>query len=42
MSATRALRALLGGFAVLEFYYAKPFQRPNESWVTGFLIAPGW
>ena len=33
---------LLGGFAVLQFYYAKPFQRPEEDWVTGFVIAPGW
>ncbi|HEV2854069.1 MAG TPA: BamA/TamA family outer membrane protein [Thermoanaerobaculia bacterium] len=42
VSAGVSARILLGGFAVLEFYYAKPFQRPNESWVTGFLIAPGW
>ncbi|HKI03372.1 MAG TPA: BamA/TamA family outer membrane protein [Thermoanaerobaculia bacterium] len=42
VSAGVSARVLLGGFAVLEFYYAKPFQRPNESWVTGFLIAPGW
>ena len=25
-----------------QFYYAKPFQRPEEDWVTGFVIAPGW
>jgi hypothetical protein len=42
VSAGVSARILLGGFAVLEFYYAKPFQRPHESWVTGFLIAPGW
>ncbi|HEV8579028.1 MAG TPA: BamA/TamA family outer membrane protein [Thermoanaerobaculia bacterium] len=42
VSAGVSARILLGGFAVLEFYYAKPFQRPKESWVTGFLIAPGW
>ncbi|HEV2845734.1 MAG TPA: BamA/TamA family outer membrane protein, partial [Thermoanaerobaculia bacterium] len=42
VSAGVSARVLLGGFAVLEFYYAKPFQRPNEDWVTGFLIAPGW
>jgi hypothetical protein len=42
VSAGVTARVLLGGFAVLEFYYAKPFQRPNESWVTGFLISPGW
>jgi hypothetical protein len=32
----------LGGFAVLEFYYAVPFQRPAEERVTGFVISPGW
>lgn len=42
VSAGVSARILLGGFAVLEFYYAKPFQRPGEDWVTGFLIAPGW
>ncbi len=42
VSAGVSARILLGGFAVLEFYYAKPFQRPQEDWVTGFLIAPGW
>ncbi|HEX9942316.1 MAG TPA: BamA/TamA family outer membrane protein [Thermoanaerobaculia bacterium] len=42
VSAGVSARLLLGGFAVLEFYYAKPFQRPREDWVTGFLIAPGW
>ncbi|MFP5287847.1 MAG: BamA/TamA family outer membrane protein, partial [Thermoanaerobaculia bacterium] len=42
VSAGISARLLLGGFAVLEFYYAKPFQRPDEDWVTGFVIAPGW
>ena len=42
VSAGIAARVLLGGFAVLQFYYAKPFQRPDEDWVTGFVIAPGW
>lgn len=42
VSAGLSARVLLGGFAVLEFYYAKPFQRPEEDWVTGFLISPGW
>jgi hypothetical protein len=42
VSAGVSARILLGGFAVLELYYAKPFQRPQEDWVTGFLIAPGW
>jgi outer membrane protein assembly factor BamA len=42
VSAGISARILLGGFAVLQFYYAKPFQRPGEDWVTGFVIAPGW
>ncbi|MEA2564075.1 MAG: hypothetical protein QOH06_5579 [Acidobacteriota bacterium] len=42
VSAGIAARVLLGGFAVLQFYYAKPFQRPEDDWVTGFVIAPGW
>jgi Tol biopolymer transport system component len=42
VSAGVSARVLLGGFAVLEWYYAKPFQRPQEDWVTGFVIAPGW
>jgi Tol biopolymer transport system component len=35
-------RVLLGGIAVFELYYAKPFQRPEAGYVTGFLISPGW
>ena len=42
VSAGITARILLGGFAVLEFYYAVPFQRPDEERVTGFVIAPGW
>jgi hypothetical protein len=42
VSAGVSARILLGGFAVIEVYYAKPFQRPRESWVTGFTISPGW
>lgn len=42
VSAGISARLLLGGFAVLQFYYAKPFQRPQEDWVTGFVISPGW
>jgi hypothetical protein len=30
------------GYAILEFYYAHPFQRPNKSWVYGVQLAPGW
>jgi hypothetical protein len=35
------LRLLLA-YIPLEFYVAKPFQRPQRGWVTGFNIAPGW
>jgi dipeptidyl aminopeptidase/acylaminoacyl peptidase len=42
VSAGVTARILLGGFAVLEFYYAVPFQRPEKDRVTGFVIAPGW
>jgi hypothetical protein len=35
-------RVNLLGYAVLEFYYVYPFQRPNEGWHFGFQIAPGW
>lgn len=42
VSAGLSARVLLGGIAVLEFYYAKPFQRPEAGYVTGFLISPGW
>jgi Tol biopolymer transport system component len=42
VSAGIAARILLLGALPLEFYYAKPFQRPQESGVFGFLITPGW
>ncbi|HEX8171030.1 MAG TPA: BamA/TamA family outer membrane protein [Thermoanaerobaculia bacterium] len=35
------LRILLS-YIPLEFYAAKPFQRPNEDIVYGFNIIPGW
>jgi Tol biopolymer transport system component len=35
-------RANLLGYAVLEVFYAHPFQRPAKSWVLGFQLAPGW
>ncbi len=41
-SAGLAARIVLGGYLPLEFYYAKPFQRPNENFVFGFNISPGW
>ncbi len=42
VSAGVAARILLLGALPLELYYAKPFQRPHESGVWGFLITPGW
>jgi len=36
-----SFRTSLGGFAVIEAYYAYPFQR-NEGGHWGFQIAPGW
>jgi hypothetical protein len=30
------------GYAVLEAYYAHPYQRPGRSWLWGFQLAPGW
>ena len=41
-SAGVSARANLFGYAVLEFFYARPFQRPNKDWVFGFQLAPGW
>jgi hypothetical protein len=35
-------RVNLLGYAVLEVYWAKPFQRPGRSSVWGFQVAPGW
>jgi Tol biopolymer transport system component len=36
-----AARILLA-YIPLEFYYAKPFQRPDAGWQFGFNIIPGW
>ena len=41
-SAGIALRTLVLGALPIELYWAKPFQRPDESGVFGFVIAPGW
>jgi hypothetical protein len=41
-SAGTSLRMNLLGYLVLEFYYARPFQRPEAGWKFGFQIAPGW
>ena len=30
------------GRMVFEVYYAHPFQRPQQDWVWGFQLAPGW
>lgn len=36
-----AARILLA-YLPIELYYAKPLQRPDEGWVFGFNIRPGW
>jgi Tol biopolymer transport system component len=41
-SAGITARANLFGFAVVEAFYAHPFQRPDKDWVLGFQFAPGW
>lgn len=41
-SAGISARANLLGFAVVEAYYARPFQRPDQNWILGFQLAPGW
>jgi hypothetical protein len=30
------------GYAILEAYYAHPFQRAGKGWVWGFQLVPGW
>jgi Tol biopolymer transport system component len=42
VSAGLSARVNLLGYAVLEFYYAHPFQRPGKNWVYGIQLAPGW
>ncbi|HEV8610404.1 MAG TPA: BamA/TamA family outer membrane protein [Thermoanaerobaculia bacterium] len=42
VSAGVAVRVLIAGFLPIQVYYAVPFQRPRQSGVWGFLIAPGW
>ena len=41
-SAGVSARANLFGYAVLEVFYAHPFQRPDKNWILGFQLAPGW
>jgi hypothetical protein len=42
VSAGVTTRFNLMGFAVLEVYYAYPFQRPHKGFHFGFNLAPGW
>jgi hypothetical protein len=37
-----SVRMNILGFAVGEFYWARPFQRPTKNWVFGFQLQPGW
>ena len=41
-SAGVALRVNLFGFAVGQFDFARPFQRPGQGWVFQFTLAPGF
>ena len=41
VSAGGGFRMLLS-YIPLEFYWAKPFQRPTQGWTFGFNIIPGW
>jgi outer membrane protein assembly factor BamA len=42
ISAGLSARVNVLGYAVLEAYYAHPFQRPLKNWVLGIQLAPGW
>ncbi|HEX6315303.1 MAG TPA: hypothetical protein VFZ73_10615, partial [Gemmatimonadaceae bacterium] len=42
MSAGVTSRLNMFGFAILEVFYARPFQRPGRGGVWGFLLQPGW
>jgi outer membrane protein assembly factor BamA len=42
VSAGITARINLFGYAVLETYYAYPFQRPDKKAHFGFQLAPGW
>jgi Tol biopolymer transport system component len=41
-SAGVAARLNLFGYAVLQAYWARPFQRPTKGGVFGFVLQPGW
>ena len=42
VSAGLSARVNLLGYAVIEAYWAHPFQRPGKNWVYGIQLAPGW
>jgi outer membrane protein assembly factor BamA len=42
VSAGVTARANVFGYAVLEVFWAKPFQRPQRGGVVGFQLQPGW
>lgn len=42
VSAGLSARVNLLGYAVIEAYWARPFQRPGKGWVYGLQLAPGW
>lgn len=42
VSAGLTTRVNLLGYIVVEIFYAKPFQRPNQNHVWGFQLSPGW
>jgi Tol biopolymer transport system component len=37
-----ATRVSVGGYIVMQVYWAFPFQRPDKTSQFGFVIAPGW
>ena len=41
-SAGIALRVNLLGFAVGQFDFSHPFQRPGRGWIFQFNLSPGW
>jgi hypothetical protein len=41
-SAGVGFRVNLFGFAVGEFDFSRPFQRPGRGWIFGFNLMPGW
>ena len=42
VSAGLSARVNLLGYAIIEAYWARPFQRPGKGWVYGLQLAPGW